>query len=108
MAKDSLIHMDPFNEVVNKSPNEPDSMGDDLYFGGMDEIIKNHLSETGNLVSTPNSQGSHDTFGGPANGEPNPAGMSGMGGSYVAPKSVDGGAAVPNFRVSGTDKIGGK
>lgn len=81
MAKNSgIIHQSPFNEVDNKDPNKPDSMGDDLYFGGWDEVMKMHLSETGDMVSTPNSDASHDVFGGPAKGEPNPGGMGGQGG----------------------------
>lgn len=81
MAKSSgMIHQNPYNEVDSKDANKPDSMGDDLYFGGYDEVIKNHLSETGDMVSTPNSDASHDTFGGPAKGEPNPGGMGGQGG----------------------------
>jgi hypothetical protein len=83
MAKgmSGIIHQNPFNEVDNKDPNKPDSMGDDLYFGGWDEVMKMHLAETGDLVSSPNSDASHDIFGGPASGEPNPAGMGGKGGS---------------------------
>ena len=59
---------------------EPDTTGDDLYFGGYDEVLKMHLKETGDMISTPNSDASHDTFGGPAKGEPNPGGMGGQGG----------------------------
>lgn len=83
MAKGSSgeIHQDPFNEVNNKDPNKPDSMGDDLYFGGYEEVIKMQAKESGDMVSTPNSAASHDLMGGPADGEPNPAGMGGMGGS---------------------------
>lgn len=82
MAKGSsgTIHTNPFNEVNNTDPNKPDSMGDDLYFQGWDEIMKMHLAETGDLVSSPNSDASHDIMGGPTTGEPNPAGMGGMGG----------------------------
>jgi len=82
MAKGNsgLIHSNPFNEVNNTDPNKPDSMGDDLYYGGFDEVIKNHLSETGGLTDTPNADASHDIFGGPTVGEANPAGMGGMGG----------------------------
>lgn len=82
MAKSSgVIHENPFNEVNNTDSNKPDSMGDDLYFGGFDEILKMHTKETGDLVSTPNSAASHDLMGGPLPGEPNPANMGGSPGS---------------------------
>lgn len=106
MKDSDIFHLSPFNEVDNPDPNKPDSMGEDLYFGGWDEIMKFHLDESGPLLNTPNSAGSHDVFGGPAPGEPNPAGASGMGGSFVSPKTVDGGTSFPGYRVSGTDKIG--
>lgn len=81
MAKNSgIIHQSPFNEVDNKDPNKPDTTGDELYFNGWTEVMKMHLSETGDMVSTPNSDASHDVFGGPAKGEPNPGGMGGQGG----------------------------
>ena len=71
------MHPNPFNEVDNKDPNKPDVMGDDLYYDGWDEVMAMHLKETGPMVSTPNSEASHDTFGGPAKGEPDPAGTGG-------------------------------
>lgn len=81
MAKSSgIIHQNPFNEVNSTDPNKPDSMGDDLYFGGYDEVIKMQAQESGDMVSTPNSDASHDIMGGPTVGEVNPAGMGGMGG----------------------------
>ena len=79
MAKDGMIHQNPLNEVNNKDPNKPDSMGDDLYFGGWPEIMKMHLSETGPMVDTPNSRSGGDVMGGPAKGEPNPGKMGGKG-----------------------------
>jgi len=82
MAKGSsgIIHHNPANEVVNKDPNKPDVTGDGLYFDGWSEINKMHLSETGDMAHSPNSDASHDLYGGPAAGEPNPAGMGGKGG----------------------------
>jgi hypothetical protein len=71
VAKTSgVIHPDPFNEVDNKDPNKPDSMGDDLYYNGWDEIMKMHLQETGDMVSTPNSDSGKDMMGHEAPGEP--------------------------------------
>lgn len=75
-----VLYPDPYNEVANKDPNKPDVMGDGLYYDGWDEVMKMHLSETGSMTGTPNSDASHDTFGGPAAGEPNPGGMGGRGG----------------------------
>jgi hypothetical protein len=82
MAKgnNGVLYPDPFNEVDNKDPNKPDVMGNGIYYDGWDEVMKMHLKETGDLVSTSNSDASHDTFGGPTTGEPNPAGSGGMGG----------------------------
>lgn len=82
MAKGNggTIHSDPYNEVNNKDPNKPDVMGEGLYFDGWDEVMKYHLAETGDMISTPNSAASHDTFGGPTAGEPNPGSMGGHGG----------------------------
>lgn len=81
MAKGSgMIHPNPFNEVESKDPNKADSDGIDLYFGGYDEVLKNHAQETGPMAHTPNSDASHDLLGGPAPGEPNPGGMGGHAG----------------------------
>lgn len=83
MAKGSggVIHKDPFNEVNNKDPNSPDSTGDDLYFGGWPEINKMHLStDSADMTSSPNSEASHDVYGGPVPGEPNPGKFGGKGG----------------------------
>jgi hypothetical protein len=72
---------DPFNEVGSKDPNTPDVSGDGLYFNGWDEVMKMHLSTDGaDMVSSSNSDASHDIYGGPVAGEPNPAGMGGKGG----------------------------
>ena len=67
-------YSNPFNEVANKDPNKPDAMGDDLYYGGFDEVLKMHLTE-GPIFTTANSDEGRDMSGGPAPGEPNPAGM---------------------------------
>ena len=80
----SYGYPDPFNEAGSrggKDPNVPDTTGDDLYYGGYDEIMKMHTTATGPLIMTPNSEEAHATMGGPAAGEPNPANMKGHGGS---------------------------
>jgi len=80
MAKGSGdVFSNPFNAVDNTDPNKPDSMGDDLYFNGWAEINKMHLAQTGEMVSTPNAEASHEMYGGPAPGEPNPGKMGGKG-----------------------------
>lgn len=81
MAKGSsgVHYPDPYNEVANKDPNSPDVM--DVYMGSWDEVMKMHLSQDGaDMTSTPNSDASHDLYGGPAPGEANPAKMGGKGG----------------------------
>ena len=70
-------YSNPFNEVGNTDPNSPDVTGMGLYFNGWDEINKMHLTQTGPMDSTPNSRSGGDMLGGPAPGEPNPAGMGG-------------------------------
>jgi hypothetical protein len=70
-----VLYPDPFNEVGSKDPNSPDVVGDGIYFDGWDEINKMHLQETGDMISTANSESGHDLFGGPTPGEANPAGM---------------------------------
>ena len=80
MAKGSgLTNPNVFNEVSNKDPNKPDISGADMYYS-YDEVMKVHLQESGEMVSTPNSEASHDVYGGPASGEPNPGGWGGKGG----------------------------
>ncbi len=77
--KGAPIHSNPYNEVNSKDPDKPDSNGMDLYYGGYDEVIKMTGKSTGPMVSTPNSDMSHDVYGGPAKGEPNPIGKGGKG-----------------------------
>lgn len=80
MAKSSgEVFSDVFNQSNNKDPNKPDSNGDDLYFGGYDEVLKMNLKETGDMVESANSRASHDVYGGPTKGEPNPGKMGGQG-----------------------------
>ena len=78
----SFGYPDPFNEAGSrggKDPNVPDTTGDDLYYGGWPEINKMHLSATGPLIMTENSEAAHGTMGGPAKGEANPGNMKGNG-----------------------------
>jgi hypothetical protein len=78
--KDSgLVWSNPFNETGSGGPESPDITGDKLYYS-YEEVMATHLKETGQMVSTPNSDASHDVYGGPAAGEMNPAGMGGKGG----------------------------
>lgn len=78
MAKKSSGKMfhNPYNEVANKDPNSPDDSGAGNYVS-YDEVIAAQLSQDdASLVGTPNSDSGHGIMGGPAPGEPNPAGMS--------------------------------
>lgn len=71
----SYGYSNPYNEVGNTDPNSPDVTGDGLYFDGWDEIDDFHLLQTGPMEETPNSASGRGVMGGPAPGEPNPAGM---------------------------------
>jgi hypothetical protein len=86
MAKDnsgqgSWGNTNSYNEVTNTDPNKPDVTGDGIYFDGWDEINKMHLAQTGPMVATANSEEGRELSGGPAKGEPNPAGMPGQKGN---------------------------
>jgi len=63
----------PSNETG--SGEEPDVSGKGLYFNGWDEVNKMHLAQTGPMDETANSRSGGGIMGGPAPGEPNPAGM---------------------------------
>ena len=76
MAKGAMVHESPYNEVNNKNPETPDTMGKGLYFDGYDEPLEMTLTSY-NIFETPNSKASRDLYGGPAPKEPNPAGMKG-------------------------------
>lgn len=81
MAKGSSgIHPDVFNEVDNTDPNKPDVTGEGLYFNGWDEIMKMHLSETGNMIESPNAKASRGVYGSTVKGEPNALERGGKGG----------------------------
>ena len=67
----------PWNETGSPDPNTPDVTGIGLYFDGWDEINRMHLAQTGPMDTTANSESGADMMGGPAPGEPNPAGMGG-------------------------------
>lgn len=61
---------DPYNET--NSGEEPDGK----LYGSYNEMIANHL-QSADMTSTPNSRSGGAMMGGPAPGEPNPAGMGG-------------------------------
>ena len=90
-GQDKWGYPNPFNEVENRDPNKPDAMGDDLYYQGWDEVMKMHLQDDGPLITTVNSDASHDVYGGPIQGEPNPGHWGGNGGSSPSAhgKTVD-------------------
>lgn len=82
MAKDGGVHYpNPFNETGSKDPNQPDVNGDGLYYDGWSEVMKMHLSTNGaDMVTSDNADASHDVYGGPTAGEPNPGMWGGKGG----------------------------
>ena len=78
MAKKSSgkIFHNPYNEVANGDPNNPDVSGAGLYVS-YEEVIAAQLSEDDAFLGhSPNSESGHGIMGGPAPGEPNPSGAS--------------------------------
>lgn len=70
------IFKNPLNEVDSKDPNKPDISGAGLYVS-YDEVIESQLSQDdASCKYTPNSKSGEGICGGPAPGEPNPAGVS--------------------------------
>lgn len=65
------FYPDPYNETGSGGPESPDCMK--LYFD-WDEVFAEHLTSS-DMESSPNSESGSGIMGGPAPGEPNPAGM---------------------------------
>jgi len=63
-----------YNETGGGDANTPDVSGKDMYFS-YEEVQAMHLSQTGPMDETANSKSGRGVMGGPAPGEPNPAGM---------------------------------
>jgi hypothetical protein len=73
--KGGLLQPTPRNESPG-SPEDPNISGGGLY-GSWDEVMSVHLSmDDAHLVGSPNVNVGSGIMGGPAAGEPNPAGMS--------------------------------
>lgn len=74
MKKGGMLQPTPYNE----SPGDPETgnlSGAGIYVS-YDEVMSAHLSsDDASLVSTPNMDSIEGINGGPAPGEPNPAGM---------------------------------
>jgi hypothetical protein len=82
-----MLLPNPYNEVTSggASENYEDS-GAGVYVD-LDEVIAAHLSQNGaSLVGSPNIEVGMGVMGGPAPGEPNPAGFSGTAQSYGGKK----------------------
>lgn len=75
--KGGMLAPNPYNETSGGSgPEDFDVSGGGSY-GSYDEVMSAHLSmDSADLDSTPNMDSGAGIFGGPASGEPNPAGMS--------------------------------
>jgi hypothetical protein len=73
-----LIHPNVFNETTGGSgPEDYDESGAGLY-GDYKEVMAVHLSQdSASLVGSPNIEEGRGIMGGPAPGEPNPAGFPG-------------------------------
>jgi len=76
--KGGLIHPNVYNETTGGSgPEDYDESGEGVY-GSINEVMAVHLSQnSASLLESPNVSSGHGIFGGPAPGEPNPAGYSG-------------------------------
>lgn len=80
----------PYNETTTggASENYEDSGGG--VYHDWDEVMSMHLSQNGaSLVGSPNIEVGRGIMGGPAPGEPNPAGFSGTSQSYGGGKGKD-------------------
>ena len=75
--KGGMLQPTPYNETTGGAgPENFDESGGGLY-GSWDEVMSAHLSmDQADLMETPNMQSGKGIVGGPATGEPNPAGMS--------------------------------
>lgn len=74
--KSGKMFHNPYNEVASHDPNSPDESGAGNYVS-YDEVMSAQLTQDdASLVGTPNSDSGHGIMGGPAPGEPNPAGAS--------------------------------
>jgi len=77
MAKNNggLLYTNPYNETMGGSgPEDPDISGEGLY-GSLNEVMSVHLT-TMSFDGVPNIEVGRGIMGGPASGEPNPAGFS--------------------------------
>ena len=74
-----VLSPNPYNETSGGSgPEDPDISGGGLYGDWSSDVMKMHLSQDGaSLLESPNVKVGGGIFGGPAPGEPNPAGFSG-------------------------------
>ena len=73
-----MISSNPYNEAGSgNGPEDYEDSGAGLY-GSLNEVMSAHLSQTGaDLVGSANVEVGRGIMGGPAPGEPNPAGFSG-------------------------------
>jgi len=70
-----MIYTNPYDETMGGAgPEEPDISGAGLY-GDLNEVMSAHLT-TMSLDGVPNIEIGMGIMGGPASGEPNPAGFS--------------------------------
>jgi hypothetical protein len=76
--KGGMLLPNPYNETTGGgTAADPDISGAGLY-GDLNEVMAAHLSQDGaSMVGSPNVEVGLGIMGGPAPGEPNPAGFSG-------------------------------
>jgi hypothetical protein len=82
-----LLTTNPYNEAGGTGASEDyEESGAGLY-GDLKEVMAVHLSQDGaSLVGSPNIEVGRGIMGGPASGEPNPAGFSGTAEGYNSKK----------------------
>lgn len=66
-----MTYSNPRNQTGSGGPDSPDMKGDDVYWGGFDEVLGKHL-QTDSMVSSSNSESGADILGGVAPNEPDP------------------------------------
>lgn len=85
--KNGILASNPYNETSGgNGPEDYEDSGAGLY-GDLKEVMAMHLSQDGaSLLESPNIKVGSGVAGGPAPGEPNPAGFSGTAQSWDSGK----------------------
>jgi hypothetical protein len=86
--KNGVLYPNPYNETAGgNGPEDYEESGGGLYGDWSKDVMAMHLSQdSASLVGSPNIEVGLGISGGPAPGEPNPAGFSGTAQSYGGKK----------------------